>query len=73
VEPVYSGEERKGKVMPKEIDLFIASINSYLGMMRHWNTSRLRGKLLGELSGWWWNYICSSGAAFKLVKRLKTR
>jgi RNA-directed DNA polymerase len=36
---------------------FQSSINSYLGILRHYATGRLRAVTLGRLSPWWWWYF----------------
>jgi hypothetical protein len=36
---------------------FQSSINSYLGILRHYATGRLRAVTLGRLSPWWWRYF----------------
>ncbi len=54
---------------------FLSSMNSYLGIMKHYKTYRLRKKMLFKnLSGWWWNQVYLSGgiAKFVLKKKIKT-
>lgn len=54
---------------------FLSSVNSYLGMMKHYNTYKLRKKmLLKNLSAYFWNYFHISGGYSKLTlkeKRIK--
>ena len=52
---------------------FLCSMNSYLGLMKHYNTYRLRRRMLRKhLSIWWWNLMYLSGGASKLVPKQKT-
>ena len=47
---------REHKPAKEEQTAFRASINSYLGIMRHYRTFQVRKKfLLKHVSGWWWN------------------
>lgn len=47
---------------------FISSINSYLGMMKHYNTYKLRkNMLLKNLSASFWDYVYSCNGYCKLV------
>lgn len=44
------------------------SVNSYLGIMKHYRSYKLRKDMLFKhLSGWWWNYVCLSGRFVKLT------
>ncbi len=41
-----------------EKDFFLSSMNSYLGIMVHYNSDKLRKKMiLKNLSVWWWNHF----------------
>ena len=52
---------------------FLCSINSYLGIMKHYDTYRLRKKfLIKHLSIWWWNLMYFSGGCAKLVSKQRT-
>ncbi len=51
---------------------FLNSMNSYLGIMKHYKTHKLRKKMLFDnLSGWWWNLVYLSGGIAKFVKKVK--
>ena len=51
-------KEKGYKLEKEDLKKFLASMNSYLGMMRHYNTYRLRKKMLEEnLSKAFWNYF----------------
>jgi len=51
-------KEEKGK--------FLSSMNSYLGIMKHYKTYHLRRRILiKNLSGWWWNFAYLSGGVNK--------
>jgi RNA-directed DNA polymerase len=45
------------KPSPADRARFQSSINSYLGILRHYATRRLRGVTLGRLSPWWRRYF----------------
>ncbi|HAT1822577.1 TPA: hypothetical protein I8Z14_003163 [Legionella pneumophila] len=52
---------------------FLCSINSYLGILSHYQTYRLRkGMLKKYLSIWWWNLMFSSNGCAKLVAKQRT-
>ena len=52
---------------------FLCSMNSYLGIMKHYNTYQLRRRMLRKhLSIWWWNLMYLSNGASKLVPKQKT-
>jgi len=54
------------------INAFLSSMNSYLGIMKHYKTYKLRKMMLFKnLSGWWWNYVYLSGGIAKFVLRQK--
>ncbi len=51
---------------------FLSSMNSYLGIMKHYKTYQLRKKMLFKnLSGWWWNQAYLSGGIAKFVLKRK--
>jgi hypothetical protein len=53
--------------------IFLCSMNSYLGIMKHYKTYNLRKKMLFKnLSGWWWNQAYLSGGYAKFVLKNKT-
>ncbi|MBA7539675.1 hypothetical protein ES705_31955 [subsurface metagenome] len=64
---------RDHKPIEEEKKYFLSSMNSYLGIMKHYKTYRLRKNLIiKKLSGWWWNYIYLSGGIGKFVLKQKT-
>lgn len=47
-------------------------MNSYLGMMKHYNTYKLRKKMLTpNLSAHFWNYVYISDNYGKLVSKIR--
>jgi predicted acetyltransferase len=51
---------------------FLSSMNSYLGILKHYKTHKLRQRLLfRHLSGWWWNRVYLSGGIAKFVFKQK--
>jgi len=66
---------RDHKTDSDEQKSFLSSMNSYLGIMKHYRTYKLRkGMLLKNLSGWWWNHVYLSGGICKFVmKQIPTK
>jgi len=51
---------------------FQAIMNSYLGIMSHYKTYKLRKEIIFKnLSGWWWNYVYLSGGIKKFEMKIK--
>ena len=56
----------------EEQEALLSSLNSYLGIMQHYNSYRIRKKMVFKnLSGWWFNYIYLSGGIAKFVLKRK--
>jgi RNA-directed DNA polymerase len=52
---------------------FLSSMNSYLGILKHYKTHKLRKRLLfNKLSARWWNCVYLSGGIAKFVLKIKT-
>ena len=63
---------RDHKPTREEQEQFRSSMNSYLGIMKHYKTYRMRRRMIFEnLSGWWWNYLYLSGEIGKFVLKRK--
>jgi RNA-directed DNA polymerase len=63
---------RDHKPTNEESGKFLSSMNSYLGIMKHYKTYNTRKRMIfTNLSGWWWNYVHLSGGIckFRLVGR----
>ena len=59
---------RDHKPDTEERDAFLSSMNSYLGIMKHYRTYNIRQKTVTRnLSGWWWNYCTLCRGAEKFV------
>lgn len=51
---------------------FLSSMNSYLGIMQHYRTYKLRKRMLFKnLNARWWNYVYLSGGIAKFVLKQK--
>ena len=62
----------KKKLNTEEQNAFISSMNSYLGIIKHYKTYKLRKKmLLKNLSAYFWNYVYISGGYCKLVPKIR--
>ncbi|MCL2040754.1 MAG: reverse transcriptase/maturase family protein [Bacteroidales bacterium] len=60
-----AGEHRPTK---EEQKYFQSSLNSYLGIMKHYKTYTLRKRMLFKyLSAWWWNHVSLKGGYLKFV------
>ena len=56
----------------RNLALFLSSMNSYLGTMKHYDTYKLRKKMLIQnLSPYFWNYVYISGGYCKLVPKVR--
>jgi RNA-directed DNA polymerase len=52
---------------------FLSSMNSFLGIMKHYKTHRFRKNIiLKYISAWWWNYVYLSGGIQKFVLKRKS-
>jgi len=61
---------RNHKPTKEEQQAFQSSMNSYLGIMKHYKTYKLRKQMLFKnLSGWWWNYVYLSGGICKFLRK----
>lgn len=61
---------RNCKPSKTQKDTFLSSINSYLGIMKHYQTYKIRKKILKKyLSGYWLNHFYISSGYQKLVKK----
>jgi len=65
-------KEHNNKLSDDDIQLFLASMNSYLGMMWHYDSYKLRKKMLFRLSAHFWKYVYISGG-YKLLKTKKKK
>jgi hypothetical protein len=63
---------RDHKPTKEEMETFLSSMNSYLGIMKHYKTYKIRKKMiLKYLSAWWWNSMYLTGGYSKFVKKRK--
>jgi hypothetical protein len=60
------------KLTSEQRDRFLSSTNSYLGIMRHYKTYKLRKKMLcNDLSAYFWNVFFIGNDYLKLEKKRK--
>ncbi len=58
------------KLSKKDSEKFLASMNSYLGLMKHYKTYKLRRKMLTQgFSAELWNYFYASESYDKIALR----
>ena len=63
---------RLNKPSKNEINSFLSIMNSYLGIMKHYDTFKLRKRMVFKnISGWWLNYVYLSGGIAKFVLKVK--
>lgn len=63
----------KSKPIKEEQAAFLCSMNSYLGIMKHYDTYKLRRRMLKKhISIWWWNLCYISSGYCKLTQIQKT-
>jgi hypothetical protein len=56
----------------EEQSAFLCTMNSYLGIMKHYKTYKHRKSMLFKnLSAWWWNYVYLTGGIAKFVLKRK--
>jgi RNA-directed DNA polymerase len=64
----HSAVARDHKPDIEERKSFSSSMNSYLGIAKHYKTYKLRKRMLfNNLSGWWWNCAYLTGGYAKFV------
>lgn len=70
----YNKLAEEGKAL-ENLEHFVQSINSYLGMMIHFESYNIRKKVMYMLHKEWWKYIMMDGKFSKLIikKRYKSR
>jgi hypothetical protein len=60
-----------------EQEALLSSLNSYLGIMKHYKSFKLRKQMIFKnktgLSGWWFNYVYLSGGIAKFVLKNKPK
>jgi len=63
---------RDHKPTKEDQQAFQSSMNSYLGIMRHYKTHKLRKEMIFKnLSGWWWNCFYLNGGMVKFQLKQK--
>ena len=63
---------RDHKPTRQEQKNFQAVMNSYLGIMSHYKSYKLRkGMIFKNLNGYWWNYVYLSGGIKKIKMKIK--
>ena len=51
----------------ERLDQMVASVNSYLGLLQHFSTTRLRRRMLSSELGRWWEFVYT-GAGFRVIR-----
>jgi len=61
---------RDHKPTKEEQSAFLSLMNSYLGILKHYKTYKLRKRMIRKnLSGWWENYFHTKGYAKMVSKK----
>lgn len=64
--------EVRRKPNREDQNALLSSMNSYLGIMKHYKTYNLRKRMLYKhLNGYWWNHVYLSGGVAKFVLKTK--
>ena len=64
--------EVRRKPSREDQNALLSSMNSYLGIMKHYKTYNLRKRMLNKhLNGYWWNHVYLSGGVAKFVLKTK--
>ncbi len=62
----------ENKPSKEDKDAFLSSMNSYLGIMKHYKSYKLRKRMIFKrLSGYWFNHVYLSGGITKFVLKEK--
>lgn len=68
----FNKQIQQGPVDKNYMRLFQSTVNSYLGILKHYNTYRLRKKMvIIGFSAWWWNHFSVAGGYQKIVFRYR--
>ena len=72
----YAAIEKQNKIVrdhkptTEEQEKFQSSMNSYLGILKHYKTYNMRKRMIFKnLSVWWWNYVYLAGGISKFVMK----
>jgi RNA-directed DNA polymerase len=64
--------EVRRKPNREDQNALLSSMNSYLGIIKHYKTYNLRKRMLNKhLNGYWWNHVYLSGGVAKFVLKTK--
>ncbi len=64
---------RNHKPTKEENAAFLSSMNSYLGIMKHYKSYKIRWRMIFKrLSGYWLNYVYLSGGIAKFVLKVRS-
>ena len=56
----------------EQLNSFVSCVNSYLGILKHYKTYRLRKKMLKKnIGGRWYQHIYISSNQLKIIKRVR--
>ena len=59
-------KKQDNKLSKEQIKFAVSGINSYLGLLGHYQTCKLREKIINSISIYFWNYIYIQGGFFKI-------
>jgi hypothetical protein len=61
--------DNNNKLDESTVEKFCASLNSYLGLLLHFDTHKLRKKIISCLSVYFWNYVYTNLRHTKITVR----
>ncbi len=68
----YPSRPSPSGIQSLQVSDLLHAINSYLGVLKHYQTYKLRRTFLfGRLNPLWWNYVYVRGGFAKLVPKIK--
>ena len=68
----YNDMIKSSPIDDEQLNSFVSCVNSYLGIMKHYKTYRLRKRMLQiNMVGRWYEHIFVSSDKLKIVKRIR--
>ena len=69
---IYNSGTPSPFICKEEKAAFLSSMNSYLGIMKHYKSYKLRKRMIFKrLSGYWFNHVYLTGGIGKFVLKVR--
>jgi len=59
-------KKQDNRLNKEQVESIIAGINSYLGLLGHYQTNKLRKKVINNISIYFWNYVYMRNGFLKI-------